>query len=156
VAVRTTTQDAESVFKPSQAQYLLARFKEADNLIATIEQMLACSASKSLFPQYRMDFAPSHQGIAGDHLAQLRARMIRALQKFDIESGIRKRSARQSIGFTLASMRNAFEQLRPEYMRAYGEVSPAAADELNRLADELQRIIAKLDLSLAKEQPGAA
>ena len=44
----------------------------------------------------------------------------------------------------------ATEELKPEYMRGYGEVPPAAAVELNGIAGELQGLVRQLDQYLMR------
>jgi hypothetical protein len=44
----------------------------------------------------------------------------------------------------------AAEELKPEYMRGYGEIPPAAAVELNGIAGELKGLVGQLDQFLMR------
>jgi hypothetical protein len=60
----------------------------------------------------------------------------------------------RSLHSTLTFVDIAAEELKPQYMRGYGEVPPAAAAALNGIAGELQGLIRQLDHYLT-HGPGA-
>ena len=51
----------------------------------------------------------------------------------------------RSLHSTLTFVIITVEELRPEYMRGYGEVPPQAAVELNSIAGELQGLVGESD-----------
>ncbi len=75
--------------------------------------------------------------------------MLRAAEGFHLERPKPPFAAGHSIRTILTFADIAFEELRPKYMRGYGELPESVIPELNGLADELQGIVARMDAYLA-------
>lgn len=119
--------------------------RHIDKLLADMESTLNVSASKLAFPQYAADLSPAQKRVIGDYIARIRAQLIRVLDGQDIERPPADIPVSRSLHATLTFVDIAVEELKPEYMRGYGEVPPAAAIELNGIAGELQGLVRQLD-----------
>jgi GTP-binding protein EngB required for normal cell division len=132
----------------AQKRHLLSELKHVDNLLADVEAVLTASASKAAFPKHKADLAPRQIKVIQDYVARLRAQMLRAAEGFGLERSEPPFGSVHSIRTVLTFADIAFEELRPKYMRGYGEVPESVISELNGLADELQGIVSRLDAYL--------
>lgn len=116
-----------------------------DKLLADIETCLNISASKLAFPRYASDLSPVQRRVVEDYISRIRAQLVRVLDGQGIERPPADIPASRSLHSNLAFVEIAAEELKPEYMRGYGEVPPAAALELDGIAAELQGLVRQLD-----------
>src|SRR5208337_2914038 len=121
-----------------------------DKLLADMESILSISSSKLAFPQYTSDLTSAQRRVIEDYISRIRAQLIRVLDGQHIERPPADIPVARSLHSTLTFMDIAAEELKPEYMRGYGEVPPQAAAELNRLAGELQGLVRQLDQYLMR------
>jgi hypothetical protein len=133
----------------NQERRLAVTCRYIDKLLAEIESALNASASKLAFPQYVLDLSTSQRRVIEDYICQIRAQLIRVLDGQGIERPPADIPVSRSLHSHLAFVEVAAEELKPEYMRDYGEVSPAAAVELNDIAHELQHLVRQLDQYLS-------
>jgi hypothetical protein len=125
-----------------------------DKLLADMESSLNVSASKVAFPQYVLDISPSQRRIIEDYISQIRARLIRVLEGQGIERPPADIPVSRSLRVNLNFVDIAAEELKPEYMRGYGEVPLAAAVELNGIAAELKSLARQLGQYLTRGSTG--
>ncbi|HTY85580.1 MAG TPA: dynamin family protein [Silvibacterium sp.] len=116
-----------------------------DKLLAEIETALNASASKRAFPQYVCDVSPAQRRVIQDYIGQIRAQLVRVLDGQGIKRPPADIPVSRSLHSHLAFVEIAAEELKPEYMRGYGEIPPAAAVELNGISGELQSLVRQLD-----------
>ena len=121
-----------------------------DKLLADMESMLSISSSKLAFPQYTSDLTSAQRRVIEDYITRIRAQLIRALDGQHIERPPADIPVARSLHSTLTFVDITVEELRPEYMRGYGEVPPQAAVELNSIAGELQGLVRELDQVLTR------
>ena len=121
-----------------------------DKLLADMESILSISSSKLAFPQYTSDLTPAQRRVIEDYITRLRAQLIRVLDGQHIERPPADIPVARSLHSTLTFVDITVEELRPEYMRGYGEVPPQAAVELNSIAGELQGLVRELDQYLTR------
>ena len=121
-----------------------------DKLLADMESMLNVSSSKLAFPQYTPDLTSAQRRVVEDCISRIRAQLIRVLDGQNIERPPADIPVARSLHSTLTFVDIAVEELKPEYMRGYGEVPPAAAVELNGIAGELQGLVRQLDQYLMR------
>jgi GTP-binding protein EngB required for normal cell division len=121
-----------------------------DKLLADMESILNISSSKLAFPQYAPDLTSTQRRVIEDYICRIRAQLIRVLDGQNIERPPADIPVTRSLHSTLTFVDIAVEELRPEYMRGYGEVPPAAAVELNGIAGELQGLVRQLDQYLTR------
>jgi GTP-binding protein EngB required for normal cell division len=116
-----------------------------DKLLADMESILSVSSSKLAFPQYTPDLTSAQRRVIEDYIGRIRAQLIRVLDGQNVERPPADIPVTRSLHSTLTFVDIAVEELKPEYMRGYGEVPPAAAVELNGIAGELQGLVRQLD-----------
>jgi GTP-binding protein EngB required for normal cell division len=138
-----------SSLNESHKRHLLAECQHADKLLSDIEAILTAAASKAAFPRYRSDLSPRQAKVIQDYIARIRAQMVHALKAFDLQPPEPSFEAVHSIRTILTFLDIAFTELRPKYLRGYGEVPESAEPELHGLAEELEAIVARLGAYLA-------
>jgi GTP-binding protein EngB required for normal cell division len=116
-----------------------------DKLLADMENILSVSSSRLAFPQYTPDLTSAQRRVVEDYIGRIRAQLIRVLDGQNIERPSADIPVGRSLHSTLTFVDIAVEELKPEYMRGYGEVPPQAAVELNGIAGELQGLVRQLD-----------
>jgi len=116
-----------------------------DKLLADMESALNVSASKLAFPQYAPDITSAQRCVIEDYISCIRAQLVRVLDGQNIERPPADIPVSRSLHSTLTFVNIAVEELKPEYMCGYGEVTPEAAVELNRIAGELKGLVRQLD-----------
>ena len=116
-----------------------------DKLLADMESILSVSSSRLAFPQYIPDLTSAQRRVVEDYIGRIRAQLIRVLDGQNIERPSADIPVGRSLHSTLTFVDIAVEELKPEYMRGYGEVPPQAAVELNGIAGELQGLVRQLD-----------
>ncbi|MFZ0419909.1 MAG: dynamin family protein [Candidatus Sulfotelmatobacter sp.] len=119
--------------------------RHIDKLLADMETMLNVSSSRLAFPQYALDLNAAQRRVIEDFISRIRAQLIRVLDGQNIERPPADIPVARSLHSTLTFVDIAVEELKPEYMRGYGEVPPQAAVELNGIAGELQGLVRQLD-----------
>src|SRR6202167_2376311 len=116
-----------------------------DKLLADMEGILNVSSSRLAFPQYTPDLTSAQRRVVQDYIGRIRAQLIRVLDGQNIERPSADIPVGRSLHSTLTFVDIAVEELKPEYMRGYGEVPRQAAVELNGIAEELQGLVRQLD-----------
>lgn len=124
--------------------------RHIDKLLAEMESALNVSASKLAFPQYVSDLTPAQRCEIEDYIDRIRAQLVRVLEGHGIERPPADIPVSRSLRSYLTFVDIAAEELKPEYMRGYGEVPPEAAVELNGISAELLGLIRKLDQYLMR------
>lgn len=121
-----------------------------DKLLADMETTLHSSESKLAFPHYVSDLSPQQRRVIEDYIRRIRAQLIRVLDGQNIERPSADIPESRSLHASLTFIDIAAEELKPEYMRGYGEIPPAAAVELNGIAGELKGLVRQLDQFLMR------
>jgi GTP-binding protein EngB required for normal cell division len=116
-----------------------------DKLLADMESILSVSSSRLAFPQYIPDLTSTQRRVVEDYIGRIRAQLVRVLDGQNIGRPSADIPVGRSLHSTLTFVDIAVEELKPEYMRGYGEVPPQAAVELNGIAGELQGLVRQLD-----------
>jgi GTP-binding protein EngB required for normal cell division len=136
-------------FNESHKRRLLASARYADDLLSDIEAILNAAESKSLFPKYRPDVALHQARLIRAHSSRFRAHLGRSLSALGISHHETHLGALHSIRVTLMMLRITAEEMAPEHLRGYGELSEAAEAELRGLSSELEGLIGSLERALA-------
>lgn len=124
--------------------------RHINKLLAEMESALNVSTSKLAFPQYAPDLSPARRRVIEDYIGRIRAQLIRVLDGQGMERPTADIPVSRSLHSYLTFVDIATEELKPEYMRGYGEVPPEAAVELNGIAGELQGLVRQLDQYLMR------
>ncbi|MBZ5570173.1 MAG: dynamin family protein [Acidobacteriia bacterium] len=133
-----------------QQRRLSVTCRHIDKLLSDIEAVLWASASKSPFPKYISDISPAQRRVSEDYIARIRARLVRTLESQDISIEPPSIPATRTLYMALTFVDISVEELRPRYMRGYGEVSPAAATELNGIVGELEGLVNQLNIFIGQ------
>ncbi len=144
------TEGTPAGLNSSQTRHLLTSAQYADKLFSEIESILFASKSKSPFRKYKNPLSPAQIKVVEDHLAAIRAQLVRALTAQNIPLPEPELDSVHSIRTTLRFARLAFEDCAPKRMRAYGEVTESKARELNGLVEEMVNAVEKLNSYLAQ------
>lgn len=121
-----------------------------DKLLADMESTLHTSESRLAFPHYVPDLSPRQRRVIEDYIQRIRAQLIRVLDGQGMERPSPDIPESRSLHTVLTFIDIAAEELKPEYMRGYGDVPPAAAVELNGIAGELKGLVRQLDQFLER------
>jgi GTP-binding protein EngB required for normal cell division len=116
-----------------------------DKLLSDIEAVLWSTASKSAFPKYISDIPPAERRVVEDYISRIRTRLVRTLESQGIEVDPPSIPATRAIHSNLTFVDISVEEMRPRYMRGYGEVPAEAAAELNGIVGELSGLVSQLD-----------
>jgi GTP-binding protein EngB required for normal cell division len=134
-----------------QQRRLATNCRYMDSLLSDIEQVLQSSRAKTPFPKYVLDLSPAQIKVVEDHIARLRAQLVRVLAGQDIVVDPPRISAVHSLRTALGFAEIAIEELRPESLKGYGQVPKEAAEDLNGIVSELQALVTRFDRYLAEE-----
>jgi ABC-type transporter Mla subunit MlaD len=129
---------------------LIVTCQYIDGLLATIDTVLATAGNGSPFGKYADDLLPAHKRVVEDSVRRIRAQMVRLLASHGLQPTPRQLDASHAIRTVLTFGDDAVEELKPSYMRGYGDVSPEAAATLNAIAEDLHATIRRLDVTLAR------
>ena len=133
-----------------QARRLRVTCQYIDKLLDEIEEILHVTASKAAFPRFSPDVAPAQGRTIEDYVSRLRAQLVRVLDGQGIPREKPSIPASRAIHVALGTIDIAVEELKPHYMRGYGDLLEAAATELNGIVGELRSLVSKLDHYLAE------
>jgi GTP-binding protein EngB required for normal cell division len=133
-----------------QARRLRVTCQYIDKLLGEIEEILRVTASKAAFPRFFPDVAPAQRRTIEDYISRLRAQLVRVLDGQGIPRESPSIPASRAIHVALGTIDIAVEELKPHYMRGYGDLPEAAATELNGIVGELRGLVSKLDRYLAE------
>jgi GTP-binding protein EngB required for normal cell division len=122
-----------------------------DKLLKDIEEVLNATASKSPFPKYVSDISPTQRRVIEDYISRFRAQLLRVLEGMSILPPTAKIGAVHSLRTALTFIDIAVEELKPRYMRGYGEVPESAQETLNGIVAELDGLVRQLNTYLASE-----
>jgi len=136
---------APETLNPFQANRLRITCQYIDKLLSEIEEILDTAASKAAFPRYIPDILPAQRRTIEDYIARVRAQLIRILEGQAIAREKPSIPASRAVHVNLGAIDIAAEELKPKYMRGYGEVPENAATELNGIVGELSELIQRFD-----------
>jgi GTP-binding protein EngB required for normal cell division len=142
------------VLNEHHRRHLLASCRYVDRLLSDIDNILTAADSGSPFSRYTNDLSPALRRVLRDYFTRLRADMLRILDQQHAMPEERPFSTVHSIRTALGFVEISIEELKPEYMRGYGEVPAALVPEINGLVEELQSVVRTLDQALAQGEAG--
>jgi len=146
----------EDSLTSNHARRLSVTFRHIDRLLADMESALSIASSRRAFPEYMSDVTPGQRCVIEDHIARIRIHLTGILEAQGIGRPEPFIPVSRSLHIGLTFIKIAAEELQPRYMRGYGQISPAAATDLNRIASELVGLTAELDRYVTSELPGPA
>jgi GTP-binding protein EngB required for normal cell division len=135
----------------SQARRLRVTCQYIDKVLADVEGILNTAGSKAAFPRYSSDIAPVQRRTIEDYVSRIRSQLIRVLAGQGIASEKSQIPASRAVHVMLGAVDIAVEELKPKYMRGYGEVPESVATELNGIVGELAALVSRLDRYLSQD-----
>lgn len=132
-------------------RHLLATFHHVDHLLAEAERILSRSAgSPSPFQEYTQDSTPAQRKVTHDYVLRVREAMRRILDELKIPPRPPVSGALWAARNRLAFAGFAIVEIDLKHMKAYGELSDADKQTLNRITAELNELLGGLDNYLAQ------
>jgi GTP-binding protein EngB required for normal cell division len=125
-------------------------FEHIDSLLTEVEQILIDSASESPFNRYRADATPIQQKVAHDYALRIRAAMARIMAEQQIAFAEPRCGSRRAANTALLYAAIAVDELDPDRLRGYGQISDAGDNLLQAIGTELHALIGKLESYLAQ------
>ena len=147
-------EESENSLNSNHIRRLSVTCRYIDKLLADMDNALAVADSKQAFPEYLSDVTPAQRRVIEDYIARIRTQLVRVLDVQNVERPGPFIPVSRCLHSALTFINIAVEELQPRYMRGYGEVSPAAATDLNRIAFELLTLTTQFDEYVASEIPG--
>jgi hypothetical protein len=135
----------EESLNSNHARRLSVTCRHIDKLLAEMESALNVASSKRAFPEYVPDVTPAQWSVIEDYIARFRTQLVRVLDGLGIERPEPLIPVTRSLHTMLTFIQIMVEELKPRYMCAYGEISAAAATELNRIVLELMSLTTQFD-----------
>jgi GTP-binding protein EngB required for normal cell division len=133
-----------------QARRLRVTCQYMDKILADVEGILNTAASKAAFPRYSPDIAPVQRRTIEDYVSRIRSQLIRVMEGQGIVRGKPLIPASRAVHVMLGAVDIAVEELKPKYMRGYGEVPESVATELNGIVGELAGLVSRLNRYLSQ------
>jgi len=153
-SMRKVPDDGRSVPSLNEAQLrrLLISCEHMDKLLANIEEILNTSKPKLAFPKYSDDLSPAQHKRIQEFISRFRAQLTRVVAGQGIQHDKPKIAASHAIQAALTFVEIAVEDLRPEKMRGYGQVSEAGIVDLNAVVQELHDPVQQLQRYLLQHK----
>lgn len=156
---------SSSPFNENQRRHLRATCEHIDRLLDSLQEALAASPSmgaspsppeadraapsRRAFPRFVADLAPATARALDDEIGRLRGQLLRIVEAQGIPALAAAIPASRSAAATLLFIELALDELAPRNVRGYGEVSPAAAEALRGIVDEIHQEVSRMRTILA-------
>jgi len=132
------------MFGENQRRYLFSRFQSIDRRFSEALADLQPADDGKLFATHIPDATLSQRQVLSDYVAQLRfllRRFLRAQSLTDTGTPI---SVLWRFRVGISFMATAIEELRPDYLRGYGEVDAESAAAIERLVADMKTILRRM------------
>lgn len=137
------------MFNESQHRYLAARLRHIEELLSEGLDRLDAAGGMSLYPHAVPDATPAQRKVLRDYLKQLRFAMRRFIEAYGLGDTTEPVSGLWSLRTAVSFALVAVEELRPKYLRGYGELDGEAAVALERIAAQLGALLNRIGAYLA-------
>lgn len=135
-------------------RYLLNAFRHLDTLLSDAADKLIATDSHRLFLPYRQDATAAQQKILRDYLESLRFVLQRFMQRHAMVVPAPTVSTLKVFHTSLTFARIAVEELRPEYLRGYGELESADEAQVLQVIAELSALLQRIAGYLQSDDSG--
>jgi len=129
---------------------LLLKLRHLDELLFEVDRLAEGKGSSSPLSDRYTELDKEKEEAIQRYTALLRETMRRILEEKEIRIEAPPVDVIWSIHISLNFMDMSAEEIRPKYMRGYGELTREAADELDAVATELQELLKQMQAVLRK------
>jgi len=150
----TETDASGTLLNESQLRHLRVSCEYIDGLLAKIGHIVTASSSQALFPRYVPTLTAVQKKIVFDYMARIRSRLLTVLDAQRLRPAPPDVPDAFAVLTTLAFVDIAIEELKPKYMRGYGEVPAELVPLVDGIVDELRSVVQKLRQYLAAGSAG--
>ena len=144
----------EHSFGESHQRHVRTTFQYIDKLLSEAEHTMADAGSPSPFRTHSDDTTPIQRKVTHDYILRIREAMRSVMKELNIPPSEPHSGAVWAAAINLMFCSISLNELTPERMRAYGPLSPEAADRLDGIRAELDGLVAKLRTYLGKGAGG--
>ncbi|MBM4271246.1 MAG: hypothetical protein FJ139_03685 [Deltaproteobacteria bacterium] len=124
---------------------LLIGLRYVNDLLADIEGIMATSVDPQVpFPKYVADITPAQRKIITAEIAHIREEMYRILENKNIKIDPPFISAVRAVQNAIHFADIAMEEMRPKYMRGYGELTGEAVRDLDEVVSRMQKLLRQI------------
>ena len=123
---------------------LLSRLRRIDDLLREIEYRAQPDGIESAFEDEISDWTCAKRRIVFDWIAEVRQLLKSIIERQGLVAAQSTASAAWLVQTSVDLMLSVVDELRPERMRGYGELSVAAGRELDEIVSDLRRQFLKL------------
>jgi len=141
-------------FSEHHQRHVRTTFQYIDKLLSEAEHTMTDAGSPSPFRRHSDDTTPIQRKVTHDYIVRIREAMRRVMEELQIPPPEPHSGAVWAAAINLMYCSISLNELTPERMRAYGPLSPEAADKLDRIRAELDGFVAKLRTYLGKGAGG--
>ncbi len=144
----------EHSFGEYHQRHVRTTFQYIDKLLSEAEHTMVDASSPSPFQRHSDDTTPIQRKVTHDYILRIREAMQRVMEELNIPPPEQHSGAVWAAAINLMYCSISLNELTPERMRAYGPLSPEAADRLDGIRAELDGLVAKLRSYLGKGAGG--
>src|SRR5438876_4894378 len=141
-------------FSEHHQRHVRTTFQYIDKLLSEAEHTMADAGSLSPFRRHSDDTTPIQRKVTHDYILRIREAMRRVMEELNIPPPEPHSGAVWAAAINLMYCPISLNELTPKRMRAYGPLSPEAADRLDGIRAELDGLVAKLRTYLGKGAGG--
>ena len=141
-------------FSEHHQRHVRTTFQYIDKLLSEAEHTMADAGPPSPFRLHSDDTTPIQRKVTQDYILRIREAMRRVMEELEIPPSEPHSGAVWAAAINLMFCSISLNELTPERMRAYGPLSPDAADRLDGIRAELDGLVAKLRGYLGKGAGG--
>lgn len=140
------------MFNESQASYVVGQLRHLEEMFRHALDALDESRDSGLFVRARYDVTPAQRQVLQGYLEQLRLLIQRFMQIQSLRDSSEPVSALWSFQTTLRFAHIAAEEIRPQYLRGYGEVDPDTGQASEAFVAQVQTLLRSAGACLAAGQ----
>jgi hypothetical protein len=122
---------------------LESRLRSIDNLLRELERRVQPVCPESVFEDEISDWTDEKRRIVFDWIAEVRALMKSIMERKGIEAAPSTAGAAWLLRSSADVMLSVVDELRPERMRGYGELSADASRELDEIVSALRQVLSE-------------
>jgi GTP-binding protein EngB required for normal cell division len=141
-------------FSEHHQRHVRTTFQYIDKLLSETEHTMTDAGSPSPFQTHSDDTTPIQRKVTHDYISRIREAMRRVMEELNIPPPEPHSGAVWAAAINLLYCSISLHELTPGRMRAYGPLSPEAADRLDGIRAELDGLVAKLRSYLGRGAGG--